>query len=133
MTQVNKEEVAFFEVYKEYAGHLRTWLVGYGVGLPALILSNQHFYDLLSKAGNLRFVGIFIMCGLLPQVVLAIANKYLNWISYWGELDKVNKKSKIYLLVDGISEWIIVDFLVDIITIVCYISGTWLIFQGLLF
>ena len=129
---MTKNQVEFFGVYKEYAGHLRTWLVGYGVGLPALILSNKNFYDLLNASGTLRCVAISLACGLFPQVLLAAINKYVNWVCYWGELDEANKNSKIYEWFGVVSNWIYIDMAFDFLSIGFYIISSFLIFRNLI-
>jgi hypothetical protein len=119
-----------FTVYKEHSSTLRTWLVAYGIGLPALILANEDLWIRLKLAGVTRDIGLFFIAGVSVQVLLAALNKTLAWILYSGEVDAAVKQKGYYTKADSLSEMFWIDVAADIVTVGLFAYGTNLLFTA---
>jgi hypothetical protein len=94
--------------YGEYSKTLRTWLVAFGVGGPALILVNARISAALLAAGCLRQVALAFLIGVATQVLNAFINKMANWAVYRGTFsDPGNWFS-------AIGDWIVDQFWIDV-------------------
>ena len=68
---------------------LRTWLVAFGVGLPAVILANEKLFVRLAESGYAYLVfGLIFAAGGI-QVVMECRTKYYNWQGYMKEIDDI--------------------------------------------
>jgi hypothetical protein len=117
-----------FTLYKEQSSTLRTWLVAYGIGLPALILANDALWIRLATAGITRRLAICFILGVALQVALAALNKTLSWILYSGELTATVKQTGYYKNAERLSGMFWIDVLVDIATVVLFACGTYSLF-----
>ena len=75
-----------FEPYSEFARTLRTWFVGYGVGAPALVLTQAELRQRLANAGDLPTLGAFFLSGVFLQVLLTLIYKTAMWELYMVEI-----------------------------------------------
>ena len=71
------------EQYDHHASSLRNWLMIYGVGGPALFLAHEKIYDKISDSGYLPLVAILFMGGAAIQILLALFDKYSEWVLYY--------------------------------------------------
>ncbi len=73
---------------------LRAWLVAFGVGLPAIVLTNERLFDGLVEAGMAKrvFGLIFIAVGL--QVGAECWLKYRHWLEYARSFERSSCSSK---------------------------------------
>lgn len=68
--------------YLEYNKTLRAWLVGYGVGVPLVLITQSHLLDKVSDSGLGTQIGYLFLAGVLLQVLMAFLNKWSNWYRY---------------------------------------------------
>ncbi len=61
---------------------LRAWLVAFGVGLPAIVLTNERLFDGLVKAGMARWVFGLIFAAVGLQILVEFWLKYRHWANY---------------------------------------------------
>jgi len=54
------------------------------------------------------------------QILLGGLNKYIHWCIYWGKEDEGFHKKWYYKSSNRISTWIVIDFVIDIITFVSF-------------
>lgn len=120
-----------YAVYTEYSKILRTWFVGYGVGGPTLILSQKDVWENLAKVGNIKFVAYYFILGVVLQVIIALLNKSIMWVSYYGEHKPSFKVSYYYKLTEKIARYYLIDLIFDISTTASYVYATYLCFQSL--
>lgn len=78
----NTEAESYAAAYRQHATTLRNWLVAYGVGGPALFLTNDTLRNALKGSGFLQLVGWTFLLGVALQVCLAFIDKYADWICY---------------------------------------------------
>lgn len=81
-TSPNPEAEGYATAYRQHATSLRNWLVAYGVGGPALFLTNDKLRDALKASGCLQLVGWTFLLGVALQVCLSFLDKYADWICY---------------------------------------------------
>lgn len=71
-----ERERAFFEHSASYSKMLRLWLVGYGVGGPALILSQEQLTKSIVASGAASLIAGLFFSAVLIQVINAFLNKW---------------------------------------------------------
>ena len=120
-----------FEAYSQHSAVLRTWLVAYGIGAPALILSQDKIWVALSKSGLLPRIGFLFLFGVFLQVSLAAVNKSVMWACYFGEITPSYKKTKRYRGANWLSERYSIDLACDIGAMVAFAFATYLSFTVL--
>ncbi|SEQ29957.1 hypothetical protein SAMN04488038_105178 [Solimonas aquatica] len=113
---LTESAAALSEAYSQHAGVLRTWLVAYGIGAPALFLSQDKIWEVLAKSGRLPSIGILFLAGVALQVVLAAVNKSVMWACYYGEMKPAYKDTRRYKLADWLSRQYAIDFVLDLIS-----------------
>jgi hypothetical protein len=74
-----------FATYTEYNKTLRTWFVTFGLGAPALFLTNSTLSETLKASGNARIVIFSFLIGCAAQVGVALINKIAAWYNYDSE------------------------------------------------
>jgi hypothetical protein len=72
----------FADAYRQHAATLRNWFVAYGVGGPALLITNDKLQLALRNYGRLELVGWCFLGGVFLQVVLSFTDKYADWLCY---------------------------------------------------
>ena len=125
-------EKGLFEAYSSAATNLRTWLVAYGIGAPVLFLSNEDLWQVLSEGKCAECVAILFLTGVFFQVVIAIINKNIMWFCYFGEYKITFKKTRTFRLCEWVSEQFWIDMLCDVISIACFITATFRVFQAVI-
>jgi hypothetical protein len=126
------EESGFFEPYAYYAKTLRAWLVAYGVGGPALIITHPETLRSLSNRGCASTVGWLFFCGVAAQVLIAFLNKIAMWYIYRCEAHSEFIDSFSYKCADEFSENFWLDILLDLVSIICFTIATILVFKAAL-
>jgi hypothetical protein len=127
-TKSNQADPIYFKSYEEYSKTLRSWLVAYGMAVPAILLSNEKVLFAVASVLNYKFiVGLFFV-GVLLQVLLATFNKWAMWLIYRGESDISFRGTKSYKFADIYSHQFRIDVFVDIATLSCYAWATLEIF-----
>lgn len=111
-----------FEVYSEYNKILRSWLVGYGVGLPVFIVSIQN--SLAINKQYLECVLISLSIGMLSQVLSTLINKICNWLVYRSYSDRSFPEKCPYKQGIAISKMFWIDFVFDVTSIISYIIAS---------
>ena len=70
------------KLYEEYNKTLRTWLVGFGFGVPALFIVNDAAQEKLIAAANAKWIIWLFLFGAAVQVFMALLNKVVSWCAY---------------------------------------------------
>jgi hypothetical protein len=122
------QETGFWQPYSEFAKTLRTWFVGYGVGAPAVVLTQADLRLQLGASGMMAALAWFFFAGVLLQVLLAWVYKAAMWQLYLGETDEDRRNSRWYRSANAISEATWVEVVVDLATIVSFTIATFIAF-----
>src|SRR5690348_1957174 len=101
-------ESEYWEPYSEFAKTLRTWFVGYGVGAPALVLTQTELRQRLANAGDLPILAGCFLSGVFLQVALTLLYKTAMWELYMSEIHPRRPKGQWFQSAFWISEqaWI---------------------------
>jgi hypothetical protein len=130
-TPVAATETGYWQPYAEFAKTLRTWFVGYGVGAPALVLTQQEVRRRLVDSGWMHPLGWLFLSGVFLQVILAFVYKTAMWQLYMGETDESRRDGRWYRWASEISEWAWPEFTVDLLTIALFIVATFIAFGAI--
>jgi hypothetical protein len=137
----------FFDAYMDYNKALRNWLVGFGIGGPLLMLSDNGKKILECEEKNIIF-STFV-AGVFLQIFVAFINKNTNWWHYDQEANlkvRVLSKKPIGSWSKAISwissewscalEWLAeqmwIDILADIVSMTLFLTATILAGKALL-
>jgi len=115
-----------YSAYEWHANTLRTWLVAYGIGVPAIFLTQDTLRTkLIASAYCFQITNSFLL-GVAYQVLLAFLNKTAMWIYYYGkEENNEFKKHVLFEPTKRFTECYWFDFAVDLVTIVLFAFATY--------
>jgi len=119
------QETGFHEPYSRFAGILRAWLVAYGIGAPALFLSQKTVVDALREVGQTGSIAAMFLVGVSLQILGALIYKSSMWYLYYGETNEEFQKTRRYRYSDAISEAYWFELLLDVATIFMFAIGTY--------
>jgi hypothetical protein len=119
---------SYYSAYEQHSAILRTWLVAYGVGAPVLVLTNEKVWELLRHSGDSRFIAGCFLLGVVLQVVMAALNKVLMWSSYYAEEDAGYAATRRYALTEVLRGQFWIDFLIDVLAILLFVTATYRMF-----
>jgi hypothetical protein len=127
LLQKNNSNTAdeYFECYAEFAKTLRTWFIAYGIGAPILFLSNDTLWGIIKSSEHIRLIGLLFLAGVFIQVLEALLYKNAMWYLYKGEENPKIKNKARYKAFYNISEYYWLEVLFDILTLICFVTGTW--------
>ncbi len=118
----------FFEPYANFSKLLRTWLVSYGIGAIFFISSQSVISTVLQEHKETsKYIISLLISGLVIQVVAAFLYKYSMLYLYHGETDTKLQNSLRYKIADKLSEFILLEMLFDIFSIIIFSYATYLI------
>ena len=128
------ESEGYLSAYHGYATTLRTRLVGYGIGCPAIILTQEPLRKAIWAASWNGLLTLLFLAGVLSQVVLAVVNKSVNCHLYYHSYRKERgiptagtktEETRLYRF----SNWIYFDLTLDAVSILCFAASVvWLAF-----
>ena len=127
----------YYTVYEEYSKTLRTWFVAYGIGAPVLLLNNDELRRAVIASGVTTSRALLFLTGVGLQVALAAVNKAVAWILYAEADEQAARRDgdspvarKWYQrFAARISAQFWIDLLVDIVTGVVFVVGTYCVFK----
>jgi len=112
-------------LYQEYNKSLRTWLVGFGFGVPALFIVNEAAQKKLLAAQNSQCIIWLFLLGAASQIFMAFLNKIISWCSYHKHShNNVNCCVKLFA---SLEDLFIIDVLLDILSLVTFAWSIYLI------
>ena len=100
-----------YEKYSEYNKILRSWFIAFGIGGPALFLTNKEVRDELISKTQMESVAFLFLVAVFIQVVAAYVNKSTNWYVYMGGEKQHLKDTRWYKF----NRWLIDQFWIDIV------------------
>lgn len=124
-----KDDTGFYEPYSHYNNLLRTWLVAYGVGGPAILVTHKDFFQDVARSGNLTQIGWLFLIGVAAQVLIAFINKIIMWYLHYAEGNDAFKKTRRYKIARALGEVFWPDIVADVVSIACIGISTVLLFR----
>ncbi len=100
-----------YEKYSEYNKILRSWFIAFGIGGPALFLTNKELRDELISKAQMESVALLFLVAVFIQVIAAYVNKSANWYVYMGGEKQNLKDNRWYKF----NRWLINQFWMDIV------------------
>lgn len=70
------------KLYAEYNKTLRTWMVGFGFGVPALFIVNEAAQKRLLGSNDAACIVWLFLAGSGLQIISALLNKVVAWCAY---------------------------------------------------
>ena len=126
-----KLQLGHGSTYAEYNKTLRTWLVSFGISVPAVLLVNPTLLETLKRSGLAECViGLFI-AGCAFQIAMAFLNKTIAYYMYLGEMNEPFKARWQYRTSRKLGEWYWVDFMLDLASLVSFGFAIFLMFVDL--
>jgi hypothetical protein len=123
-TETAKSESGFFQPYSEFAKNLRTWFLAYGIGAPALLISNQNAWTALKQSGGLKLVATLFLIGVAFQIAQALLYKHAMWHLYYAELEPSHKKTWLFAISDKLSYSHVFEIATDVGTVLVFSAAT---------
>lgn len=133
----------YFSNYSEYSKTFRTWMVGYGIGGPILLLTSKDVPQTLVKAPELGTIVTLFVLGVSLQVLLALINKWAAWHMYRGAYslhkqtsndpdEDTHHSTRSYAIWHWINKQSWIDFLFDVTALLSFSLATWISLKVLL-
>lgn len=126
-----KDDAGFYGPYSHYNNLLRTWLVAYGIGGPAVLVTNKDLFQSVASKGHLAQIGWLFLGGVASQVLIAFINKISMWYLNYADENPTFKDTSRYKISFAVSEVFWPDILADITSIGCIGYATFLLFRTL--
>ena len=107
-------------LYSEYNKSLRTWLVGFGIGVPAIFIINEKAQDKLTSSENAEFIIYLFLAGAASQILMALINKIVTWCAYYKHetsKEKINKATKFFA---SLEHCFIIDVISDTVSLFAF-------------
>jgi hypothetical protein len=117
-----------YSVYEDYAKTLRTWLVAYGIGLPAVILARKELFDALQSHAGFATIVLLLLLGTATQILLAFFNKWAAWLRFAWLDDPERAGSKLLRFANWYSNQFWIDMVLELTTLGCFAYATYLCF-----
>ena len=97
-----------------------TWLVGFGIGVPALFIVNEAAQKKLIEADNAAWIVWLFLIGAAIQIFIALLNKVVSWCAYHkhdvGE-DKCGRMAKFFASMENMFA---IDVISDILSMLAF-------------
>lgn len=106
-----------FEKYGEYNKILRSWFIAFGIGGPALFLTNKEVREELICKTQMKSVAVLFLVAVFIQVVAAYVNKSANWYVYMGGLKQRLKDTRWYKFNRWLMDQLWIDVVLDLGTL----------------
>jgi len=108
------------KLYEEYNKTLRTWLVGFGFGVPALFIVNEAAQNKLTASENAEFIIWLFLAGAGIQVFMALFNKIISWCAYHKHNVGDDKCGDIVKAFAWLENAFLLDVITDILSLVFF-------------
>ncbi len=121
---LSNQESGFYEAYANFARHLRSWFIAYGIGGPTLFLTNDAAMKRLLDSGAGRVVAYLFLAGVSVQIIVAFLYKTAMWYLYRGESADGVKSHWWYKACDWLSESYCIECVGDVATFIFFAWAT---------
>ena len=114
------DEHGYFEAYARFAGTLRAWLVAYGIGGPALLITQDKLAERFMGSNSARYVIVLFLFGVVSQLCAAVLYKTAMWYLYIGERSEKIRRRRMYRASNWISEAYWLEAIFDLASIILF-------------
>ncbi len=108
------------KLYEEYNKTLRTWLVGFGFGVPALFIVNEAAQKKLVAADNAECIIWLFLAGAGFQIFMALLNKIVTWCAYHKHDIGEEKCGGIVKSFASLENMFAIDVVLDILSLIAF-------------
>ena len=108
------------KLYEEYNKTLRTWLVGFGFGVPALFIVNEAAQKKLTASPNAEYIVWLFLAGAGVQIFIALLNKIVSWCAYHKHNVGEDKCGSIVRKFAALENAFFIDVITDILSLVLF-------------
>ena len=130
--EYQEDKEYYFDSYKEFAWRFRLWLVAYGAGLPAVILSNKDLLIRVSNSDSGYLAILFSLIGVGVQILITWIFKTCMWYCDRHAKGFLDAKSRRYVAAIWISDRYYLEVILDLLTLVLYGASTCLLLRVIL-
>lgn len=123
MHQNAKPDKDYFNLYCEYAKTLRAWLVGFGIGTPAVFFTQDQIRQVVVHAACHVWLIALFMAGVACQVLVALINKWVNWYVFLCQTQG-KTGTPAFARCFRYSNNMTVDFVFDVTAVICFAGAT---------
>lgn len=113
----------YIEQFNLYLRDLRVWFVAYGIGGPVLFLTQPGVSKAVASSGGGRLIIALFIGGVVSQVLSSLFGKWASWVQYRHA--KYEEFSRLIGLARFWAGNLVIDFLLDMITVVTLGLATW--------
>jgi len=120
------DERSFDDSFRRHSDALRNWLVGFGAGVPALLVTHDRLIDRIAASGNAWLLASMFLGGVLIQVLKAFLFKVTayaplleKWVRRWAGF------------ADFVQESVLIDFGADLLTLGLFVAAALTTFAAL--
>ncbi len=131
-THKKTDDSSFYESYAHFSRTLRAWLVAYGVGVPVLLVSQEFIAKAIIKSGTGALITWLFLVGVAIQVLAALLYKYSMAYLYSSEVEPELNNTWRVKAAEWLSNAIWLEALFDVIAIVLFVWGTFLVVGSVL-
>ena len=79
---------ALEEAYRQHSNNFRTWLIAFGIGVPAFLSTSDKAWAAFLAAPNARCIAYLLLLGAALQIGLALIDKYAGWFCLCAEIGR---------------------------------------------
>jgi hypothetical protein len=118
----------YYQEYSEYAKNIRLWFVAYGVGGPALLLTQPALYDSISRSDDIQAVAIAYFAGVIVQILTALLYKAAAWNLHRSKERGQGRPSR---WAERVESWYWLDLVADLTTLALFAFATVCVLRAL--
>lgn len=122
----------YYEAYAGFARTLRTWLVGFGVGVPVVVASQAELAKALRESGDASLVVSLYLGGVGVQILATLLYKTAMWYTYFGATEPAFEKTRRYRISCAVADRYWLEFVIDAVTICLFSTATYVLLDAIL-
>jgi hypothetical protein len=111
-------------LYSEYNKTLRSWLVAFGIAVPAVFVTSKDAKEFLLKSPDLQLIIIVFLFGVASQIAISFLNKFISWSAYHRDDCKLIQGRDChpaFKRIASLENEIWIDFIFDVATVGCFL------------
>ncbi len=121
----DNDKQGHFDLYSEYNKTLRAWFVGFGIGGPAIFITQEKVAGKIIASGHGVAIASFFLAGVAFQIGIALLNKWVNWRLYYHYTPPADKKkTRRLIVVEWLSNQFWIDMLCDLGSVAMFALAT---------
>jgi len=119
------DEPTFYDAFGRHSASLRNWLIAFGIGAPALLLTHETLIARLLASGSALLIASLFLGGVLLQIVKAFLFKFTAW-SARGYADTADHRASHWMRFSiWLHESMLFDVGFDLVTLMAFLIAAW--------